>query len=264
MFYTDNQGPWNGACGLKHLDRRRLRRPPGQASSGTRSRRRSTSAPPPAVPEERQPDHDRGEEDPAAHPAGGHLPLRQDGPVGQRHRLRPVGRQVRAVREAALRRRPDAQHGHARLPGEGRTAATRGRASRSAQGFGSGIVPVRFGQDGSLFVGGTNRGWGSRGTKPFALERARLDRQGPVRDPRDARQARRLRADLHQARRSERRPATPKSYTLKTYTYIYQAAYGSPEVDQTTPTIDQGRGRRGRQERPAVRGAGSKRATSTT
>src|SRR5207247_7519235 len=29
--------------------------------------------------------------------------------------------------------------------------------------FGSGCVPVRFGTDGSLFVGGTSRGWGSRG-----------------------------------------------------------------------------------------------------
>ena len=35
-------------------------------------------------------------------------------------------------------------------------------------------------------------------------------------------------------------PATAgdvKSYSLQTYTYIYQAAYGSPEVDHTTPTI---------------------------
>src|SRR5262249_29172488 len=29
-----------------------------------------------------------------------------------------------------------------------------------------------------------------------------------------------------------------KSYQMKTYTYIYQSAYGSPEVDHTTPTID--------------------------
>jgi hypothetical protein len=38
-------------------------------------------------------------------------------------------------------------------------------------------------------------------------------------------------------------PVDPKSvesiesYSLKTFTYIYQAAYGSPEVDATTPTI---------------------------
>ena len=30
---------------------------------------------------------------------------------------------------------------------------------------------------------------------------------------------------------------SPGSYKMETYTYIYQASYGSPEVDQTTPTI---------------------------
>src|SRR5262249_33084776 len=30
----------------------------------------------------------------------------------------------------------------------------------------------------------------------------------------------------------------PKSYQMKTYTYIYRAEYGSPEVDPTSPTID--------------------------
>ena len=35
-------------------------------------------------------------------------------------------------------------------------------------------------------------------------------------------------------------PATasnPASYRVQTYTYIYQAAYGSPEVDPTSPVI---------------------------
>ncbi len=47
VFYTDNQGPWNGACGLKHLVGRRLRRPSrqlqvvqGQGSSVPRARPR--------------------------------------------------------------------------------------------------------------------------------------------------------------------------------------------------------------------------------
>ena len=31
--------------------------------------------------------------------------------------------------------------------------------------------------------------------------------------------------------------ADVKNYDLKTFSYIYQADYGSPEVDQTTPTI---------------------------
>ena len=31
--------------------------------------------------------------------------------------------------------------------------------------------------------------------------------------------------------------ARPENYTLSTYTHIYHAGYGSPEVDQTTPRI---------------------------
>ena len=31
--------------------------------------------------------------------------------------------------------------------------------------------------------------------------------------------------------------ADPASYTINTYTYIYQSTYGSPEVDATTPVI---------------------------
>ena len=118
MFYTDNQGPWNGACGLKHLavggfvghpdsfkwynepEAKYLGLAPQVPKSGSRMMVEAKKIP--------QLDADLR-----------HVPLRQDGPVGQRHRLRPLRRQVRPVREAALRRRPDAQHRHARLPGEG-------------------------------------------------------------------------------------------------------------------------------------------------
>ena len=119
------------------------------------------------------------------------------------------------------------------------------------QGFASGNVPMLLAPDGSLFVGGTNRGWGSRGPQPFALERLVWTGKVPVRDPRDEGQARRLRADLHQAGRQGDAPATPTSYTMSTFTYIYQAEYGSPEVDQTTPNDHVGHGQRGRHERAA-------------
>lgn len=38
-------------------------------------------------------------------------------------------------------------------------------------GFASGILRMRFGRDGKLYVGGTDRGWGAVGGRPFALER---------------------------------------------------------------------------------------------
>jgi hypothetical protein len=104
------------------------------------------------------------------------------------------------------------------------------------QGFGSGIVPVRFGADGSLFVGGTNRGWGSRGNKPFSIER--LVWTGKVPFEIHEMRARPDGFELTFTKEVDAETAAkPDSYALKTFTYIYQSQYGSPEVDQTTPKI---------------------------
>jgi len=103
-------------------------------------------------------------------------------------------------------------------------------------GFGSGCVPVRFGKDGSLFVGGTSRGWGSRGNKPFSIERLVWTGKTPF-------EIHEMRAKPDGFELTFTKPidtslaAKADSYVLKTFTYIYQAAYGSPEVDATTPTI---------------------------
>jgi hypothetical protein len=104
------------------------------------------------------------------------------------------------------------------------------------QGFDSGNLALEFGPDGSLIVYGTDRGWGARGGKPFALQRLVWTGQTPF--------------EIHEMRA---RPdgfeltftdavdpasaAKPESYSLETYTYIYRADYGSPEVDRTTPVI---------------------------
>jgi hypothetical protein len=104
------------------------------------------------------------------------------------------------------------------------------------QGFGSGCVPVRFGKDGSLFVGGTSRGWGSRGNKPFAIERLAWTGKTPF----EILEMKAKPDGFVLSFTDSVDPATAgkiESYDLKTFTYIYQAAYGSPEVDQTTPTI---------------------------
>ena len=58
--------------------------------------------------------------------------------------------------------------------------------------------------------------------------------------------------------------ADPKSYKLSTYTYIYQAAYGSPEVDATDAGDHEDRGRPGRQAACASSSTSSRKATSTS
>ena len=46
-----------------------------------------------------------------------------------------------------------------------------GACFRFREGLKSGSLAMQFAPDGSLFVGGTNRGWGSRGAGDYALER---------------------------------------------------------------------------------------------
>jgi hypothetical protein len=90
--------------------------------------------------------------------------------------------------------------------------------------------------DGSLWVGGTNRGWGSRGGAPGALDRVIWSGRVPF-------EVLEMRAkpdgfELVFTKAADKATVEdPKSYAVRTFTYIFQAAYGSPEVDATLPKI---------------------------
>jgi len=104
------------------------------------------------------------------------------------------------------------------------------------KGFSSGNVGLEMSPSGSVFVGGTNRGWGSSGTEPFAIER--LDWTGKV--PFEIKE---MRAKPDGFELVFTKPvnvtsaADTKNYKLSTYTYIYRSDYGSPEVDLREPGI---------------------------
>ncbi len=103
--------------------------------------------------------------------------------------------------------------------------------------FEAGLIPVRLDQDaGLLFVGGSNRGWASRGSKPFTFERVKWTGKTPFEI-----ETMTANADGFTLNFTEPvDPATaadPKSYGMDAFTYIFQAEYGSPEVDQAKPTI---------------------------
>ncbi|MEL7267125.1 MAG: hypothetical protein AAFP69_20255, partial [Planctomycetota bacterium] len=103
-------------------------------------------------------------------------------------------------------------------------------------GFGSGGVGVEQIKSGSVYVGGTNRGWGSVGNKPFAVERVDWTGRVPL-------EVKTMRLQEDGFRLTFTKPVDPavaadvSGYKMETYTYIYRAAYGSPEVDHTKPTI---------------------------
>jgi hypothetical protein len=104
------------------------------------------------------------------------------------------------------------------------------------QGFGSGSLSLLFAPDGSLFVGGTNRGWGSRGSQPYSLDRLVWTGKTPFEV-----QDMRAKPDGFELTFTQKIDpafaADPQSYKLSTYAYIYQSVYGSPEVDVTTPAV---------------------------
>lgn len=104
------------------------------------------------------------------------------------------------------------------------------------EGLATGLLATQFTPDGDLIVGGTNRGWPVRGPREFAVQR--LDWTGIV-----PFEVERIQARPDGFSVTFTKPvdpvtaANPDSYELSTFTHIYQQGYGSPEVDQTTPTV---------------------------
>lgn len=104
------------------------------------------------------------------------------------------------------------------------------------EGLATGLLACQFTPNGNLIVGGTNRGWPVRGPREFALQR--LDWTGEV--PFEIKQINALPKGF---RVTFTKPVDPdvaaksETYRITTYTHIYQQGYGSPEVDQTAPTV---------------------------
>ena|GEM_PF-91268 len=94
----------------------------------------------------------------------------------------------------------------------------------------SGVNRMAFAPDGSMFVGQTDRGWGSVGRKSYGLQRIAWNGTTPF-------------EILHMRARPDgfeleltaevdpETAADPASYRLTSYTYAYHADYGAPESD---------------------------------
>lgn len=233
VFYCDNQGVWNGSSSLKHLkpggfvgnpsgnvfwDRapNMGKRPPepNNKSRIETERKRIPQLVPPAVwlphgklgqsPTGIIPDHTKG----AFGPFAGQV---------------LVGEQTHSQVQRVFLEKINGVYQGAAFP--------------FLAGYRSGIVPLRLADDGSLFVGTTNRGWGARGGLPFSFERTRWTGKVPF--------------EIHEMRikpegfeltfTKEIDPKTAgdlASYSMNSWTYIYQSGYGSPEVDKTAQKIE--------------------------
>jgi Glucose / Sorbosone dehydrogenase len=97
-------------------------------------------------------------------------------------------------------------------------------------GLQCGVNRLAFGPDGGLYVGQTNRGWGSVGGKPHGLQRISFNGVVPF-------EVQTMKATKEGFDLTFTKPVDPKSvekaaaYSLKSFTYLYTSQYGYPETD---------------------------------
>lgn len=231
VFYCDNQGPWNGSSSLKWLrpgsfqghpignkhHRTAGFEPPPEPRDGSRivtERERFPEFVPPAVV---FPHGIVGQS-----PTGIAADL-SDGRFGPFTGQLYVGEQTHSQVQRVFLEKVDGLY--------------QGAVFHFLEGFETGLIPVRLDHEaGVLFAGGSNRGWASRGSKPFTFERVRWTGTTPF----EMLEMSARPSGFKLTFTEPVDPATaadPASYAMKAWTYIYQAEYGSPEVDPSTPKV---------------------------
>jgi hypothetical protein len=220
MFYTDNQGPWNGTCELKHLI-------PGKFVGHPAGNRwyeiaKDVMGPRPADPTsgsrfiveaqkipEYEPPTILFPYDKMGKSASGVVCDSTGGKFGPFAGQMFVGDQSAST---VMRCYLEKVQGH-----------YQGACVPFREGIGSGTLGLELTPDGSMFIGGTNRGWGSRGSLPFSVERMNWTGKTPFEI-----HEMRVRPEGFELTFTERvDPQTAgdvKPYQLSTYTYIYQAS----------------------------------------
>jgi cytochrome c551/c552 len=97
-------------------------------------------------------------------------------------------------------------------------------------GFRSGVLRMSFGNDNAMYVGGTNRGWGSTGKEAFGLERLVFAGTMPF-------EMKTVKAMPDGFEIEFTKPVDIKTaenvnnYDISSYTYKYHPVYGSPMVN---------------------------------
>jgi glucose/arabinose dehydrogenase len=231
VFYTDNQGPWNGTCSLKWLKPGSFQGHPG----GNRWYEEAKNLTRPKDPKSGSRHMVEADKIPEYMPPPVLFPYNKMGKSASgitcdisQGKFGPFAGQLFVG---------DQSHSTVmRVCLEKVQGRYQGACFMFRQGVASGTLPMLMHKSGAMFIGGTNRGWGSRGGKPYSLERLRWTGKVPF-------EVHEMRAKPDGFELTFTQPVDPKtaadpaSYSMKTYTYIFQASYGSPEVDHTTPTI---------------------------
>ena len=103
-------------------------------------------------------------------------------------------------------------------------------------GFASGLIGGRMDGEGRIFTGGSDRGWGARGGKPYCFEKCEWTGKTPF-------EVHEMRAKADGFELTFTQPIDPKtagdlkSYSMREFTYAYREAYGGDEIDEILPSI---------------------------
>ncbi len=235
VFYTDNQGAWNGSSSLKWVKPGSFQGNPNgnvwfEIANG------AIGDPPP------HPSYDEGpgradkarEKIPTYVPPAvvlphgkvgnsptGVVPDLSDGKFGPFAGQTFVGEQTHSKVHRVFLEKVNGMYQGAIFP--------------FLEGFDSGNIGMLLGKDGVMFTGGSNRGWGAKGGKPASFERVNWTGEVPF-------EIHEMRAksdgfELTFTKPIDKATAIDASFKMDAYTYIYQKAYGSPEVDKLNPTV---------------------------
>ncbi len=249
VYYTDNQGPWHGACTLQHLIPGTFQGHPG---GNVWYDKAPNMGPRPIdpIPEAFQGDRKRGDKTPHVDP---------DRMVAERKRIKELVPPVVYMVHGKIGNSSsfivcdlskgnfgpfqqqlfiaDQSHSNvSRVFVEEVNGIKQGVVIPFRQGFASGLIGGRMNEKGQLFVGGSDRGWGARGGKPYCFERLEWTGKVPF--------------EMHEVRAQAKgfeitftQPVDPQtagdvaSYRAREFTYAYREEYGGDEVDEYLPKI---------------------------
>jgi len=231
VFYTDNQGPWNGSSSLKWLK-------PGSFQGHGETLNWYDKAPEmqkPLPPQDQSRTAKEQERNPLYVPPAVVLP---HGRIGQSPtaivcdttggKFGPFKNQLFVGDQC--------YSNIARVFLEKIDGLYQGVVFPWVEGFGSGTIGMVLTPKGYMFAGGSDRGWGARGGKPWNFDRLVWTGKTPFEilemraQPDGFTLTFTLPVDKATAAKTE-------SYKMEAWTWAFRAEYGGPEVDQVKPVI---------------------------
>lgn len=248
-YYTDNQGPWHGSCTLQHLKPGTFQGHPG-GNAWYELAKNMGPRPIDPIPEAFQGDRKRNEGRPGGDPDRMVLERKRikellppavylvHGKIGNSSsfivcdesggKFGPFGRQLFIG---------DQSHSSiSRVFLETVNGIQQGVVIPFRSGFQSGLIGGRLTPEGQLFTGGSDRGWGARGGKPYCFERLEWTGKTPF-------EIHEMRARPDGFELTFTQPVDTNSagdtasYSLRAFTYAYREQYGGDEIDEVLPKI---------------------------